>query len=130
MTRPIPVLKAMLLCSEIAQDDKTGKVSLLGIFDNINARTFPYVVKTLPVYAKIADAQGEYEFNLKLVDPNGKTIIDATMVAPIDDRVGSNELIFNFDNFFFKDPGTYEFRRSADGRLIGLHLCNVLDATK
>ena len=65
--RPHPSLNAMLLCDLTIREHGTGKMSLIGIFENISAARFPVVHRALTVYAKLADAEGEYGIRLELV---------------------------------------------------------------
>ena len=65
-TRPHPSLNAMLLCDHTIREHGTGKVSLIGIFENISAARFPVVHRALSVYAKLVDAEGEYAIRLEL----------------------------------------------------------------
>ncbi len=65
--RPHPTLNAMLLCDHTIREHGTGKVSLIGIFENISAARFPVVHRSLSVYAKLVDAEGEYTIRLELL---------------------------------------------------------------
>ena len=65
--RPHPSLNAMLLCDLTIREHGTGKMSLIGIFENISAARFPVVHRALTVYAKLADAEGDYGIRLELV---------------------------------------------------------------
>lgn len=57
----------MLLCDHIIREAGAGKVSLIGIFENISAARFPIVHRALSVYAKLGDAEGEYTIRLELM---------------------------------------------------------------
>ena len=74
--RPHPSLNAMLLCDLTIREHGTGKMSLIGIFENISAARFPVVHRALTVYAKLADAEGDYAIRLELL-----RLDDSHMVA-------------------------------------------------
>lgn len=48
--RPHPSLNAMLLCDHTIREQGTGKVSLIGAFENISAAHFPLVHRAPSVY--------------------------------------------------------------------------------
>src|SRR3972149_6201829 len=50
---PHPALNAMLICDMTIREEVTGKTSLIGIFENIEARQFPVRQGLLCVYAKL-----------------------------------------------------------------------------
>ena len=69
--RPHPSLNAMLLCDLTIREHGSGKISLIGVFENISAARFPVVHRALSVYAKLTDAEGDYTIRLELVpSPN------------------------------------------------------------
>jgi hypothetical protein len=65
-----PTLNAMLICERVIREAETGLVSLIGVFEGVQSPQRPTVVPALWVYAKITDAQGEYEFRLDIVRRN------------------------------------------------------------
>src|SRR6266542_496073 len=111
-----PVLNAMLLCDLSIREEGTGKTSLIGVFENITARAFPYRHGALSVYAKITDAQGDYAIVLQLIRLEDLEVIgEGTLSATVDDRNGVTELIFQLGGLVFEHPGRYEFRLKANG---------------
>jgi hypothetical protein len=72
----------MVLCDHVHQDSTSGKFTLLGTFNQINAAAFP-VFLPFAVYFAITDGQGEFEVRLRLVDSQvvselaSKPILDA-----------------------------------------------------
>ena len=127
---PHPVLNAMLVCDMALREEGTGKVSLIGIFENINAASFPSVHPELSVYAKLTDADGEYVLRLELIQLEKARIIASgeTTITP-SDRMGSVELSFNLRNLVFQEPGLYEFRLSANAKHVGAKTLRVVRST-
>ncbi len=120
-TPPTPSLTAMLVCDTTIRDAETGKVSLIGIFERIWAGAFPATHGSLAVYAKIADAEGEYAFRLELVHLGTLQVAGQVETPPmrIANRLESQELIFRVDNLVLPAPGRYEFRLLANGHFVG-----------
>jgi hypothetical protein len=117
--RPHPSLNAMLLCDHTIREQGTGKVSLIGVFENISAAHFPVVHRALSVYAKLGDAEGEYAIRLELVRLDDSHVVaQGTLRAAFADRMTPGELIFALENLGLERPGRYEFRLHADDRFV------------
>ncbi len=117
--RPHPSLNALLLCDHTIREQGTGKVSLIGIFENISAARFPVVHRSLSVYAKLGDAEGEYAIRLELVRlEDSQVVAQATLRATFPDRMTPGELIFGLENLGLERPGRYEFRLHANDRFV------------
>jgi len=109
----------MLLCDLTLREHGTGKMSLIGIFENISAARFPVVHRALTVYAKLGDAEGDYAIRLELLrlDDN-HMVAQGTLRASFGDRMTPGELTVNLENLGFERPGRYEFRLYADDRFV------------
>ena len=115
--RPHPSLNAMLLCDHTIREHGTGKISLIGIFENISAARFPVVHRALSVYAKLGDAEGEYAIRLDLVRlEDSHVVAQGALRATFEERMTPGELIFALENLGFERPGRYEFRLYANDR--------------
>lgn len=111
----VPTVLALLLCDQVIIDAQTKKKSLIGVFDNINWFGNP-APATLAVYAKLKDAQGTYNFNIRVVslkDESVLTNIEIKGVA-IPNPLQSVELAFNMVGLQFREPGKYEFQLYAN----------------
>jgi hypothetical protein len=114
-----PSLNAMLVCDLTIREERTGKVSLIGVFENIAAPAFPTVHRALSVYVKLVDAEGEYDIRLELMRLDDATMVaEGRMQATFADRMAASELIFNLENLAFERPGRYEFRLHAGERFV------------
>ena len=130
MTGPTPVLKAMLICDQVIRDGETNKASLIGLFDNILAHTFPTTHPMLTVYARIADAEGEYNFKLELINlENNQKVGEETVTSEVGDRMIMQDLVFRVHGLRFESPGNYEFRLFADSQFVGHHSFQVTQAS-
>src|SRR2546426_9332868 len=62
-----PEAVAMLVCERIIRDERTGRITLVDLLGDITARTFPFSIPSICVYARLTDAEGAYEFAIDVV---------------------------------------------------------------
>lgn len=122
MILPVPKTNAMLICDYVITERGTNKKSLIGVFENIGAATFPCTHFAMSVYIKLTDAQGSYHFRLELIDLQSDTMIGKSEM-PEEIRVPSpllaHELVFNLRGVRFMHAGEYEFRIFANDKIFG-----------
>jgi hypothetical protein len=107
---PIPSVLAMLLCDQIIIDAQSQKKSLIGIFDNFNALTFP-AMTNCAVYAKLADAEGAYNFQIRVVNLKDEKLIgEVSTSGTIQTRLEPADMAINLIGFMVPEPGKYEFQ--------------------
>lgn len=108
---PIPSVVAMLVCDQIINEEGTNKKSLIGVFERVNAPSYPFVVPRLAIYVKLVDAVGHYDFKLRLVHLKDESLIaDIGIGAEIGDVSQHAELALNMGNLPIPAPGKYEFQ--------------------
>lgn len=107
----VPTVLALLLCDQVIIDSQTNKKSLIGVFDNINSVAYPASV-TLALYAKLRDAQGTYDFRVRLVSLKDESVVSDLEIkhVQIPNPLQSTELAFNMMGLQFREPGKYEFQ--------------------
>ena len=128
--RPHPSLNAMLLCDLTIREHGSGKISLIGVFENISAARFPVVHRALSVYAKLTDAEGDYTIRLELVRlEDSHVVAQGTLKATFADRMSPGELIFNLENLGLERPGRYEFRLYAEDRFVAGKTFTVIQSS-
>src|SRR5665213_3459572 len=92
---PIPSVVAMLICQQVIVEQGTGMKSLIGVFENLNSPVFP-VATRLAVYAKLLDADGSYDFLIRLVSlKDEKKIADVQGKNVVLNSSTSSELVLN-----------------------------------
>ncbi len=116
----IPKINSFLLCDYIIQEHRTGKKSLIGIFHNIVAGKFPFAHPSLFIYANLSDAQGIYDFEMKLIDLESQAVIGHGRIPKIEisDRLKPVEIAMNIRQLVFPNPGKYEFQLFANAELV------------
>jgi hypothetical protein len=65
---PPPITLAVVVCDAIWGEPLTSKPSLLGLFSEIAAETFPVIYPNVAVYICMTDAHGKVPVELRLVD--------------------------------------------------------------
>ena len=128
MSQAHPDIKAVLICDHAIREEGTGKISLIGIFEDLRARTFPIRHALLCVYVKLTDAAGAYKIRLELVRLGdlkavGLGELDVNLV----DRNRAGEIVFQLVGLVFERPGRYDFRLYANGRYLGSKTLNVVE---
>lgn len=105
---------AMLVCDQIITEANTNKKSLIGVFDNMTSAGFPMAVVRIGVYAKFADAEGDYLFRLRIVNLKDESLVGELHVqAMIADAMQYSDMALNFGGFQLPEEGKYEFQLFA-----------------
>ena len=68
--KPVPIPLAMLICDTVIEDKLTGKKSLIGLFNSINAKSVPITHPSLNVYITLTEGRGSYEGKLRCLIDN------------------------------------------------------------
>ncbi len=124
--RTRPHLSFTLLCDDVRQE-MGGKVSLMGIFENIYSRSFPAVHPRLATINEWTDGTGEFDTTLRILSPDRKIIIRETMTRLKLTNAGSKHRDISIHlNVEFKNPGTYWIENYLDGILVNSIPLNVL----
>jgi hypothetical protein len=116
----LPVVKAFLVCDYVIHEQGTNKKSLVGIFHTIGTRRIPCRHGQLSIYSNITEAEGEYVFELLLVNLKDGSEIGRGTTPPlrVPDRLETTEIAFKLQNVVFPTAGKYEFRLISNGDLI------------
>lgn len=121
-----PHLNFTLLCDDVRQEI-SGKISLMGIFENIYATSFPAIHPRLAIMNEWADGIGEFEATLRILTPDRKTVLreSVTRLKLADARFKHRDISIHL-NIEFKEPGTYWIENYLDGLLINSIPLNVM----
>jgi hypothetical protein len=117
--------------ADAATLDSSGKLSVLGVFDHINAKEFPATLHKMCFVCKIKGHRseiGKYKLKVNLVDQDGKGIIDA-ITGEIENAGGSeplsSTLILELTNVVFPYPGQYAADITIDNHHMGTSTINA-----
>jgi hypothetical protein len=125
---PIPSVVAMLVCEQIITEQGSNAKTLINIFENMRAASFPFIVNRIGIYAKLVDAQGNYQFTFRLVNLKDETLVAQMQAAMnIMDSAYCAELTLNLQNFpILPEAGKYEFQLYAGDVYLSRVTLNVI----
>lgn len=114
-------IKLSAIC-EYVSIDNTGKLNLLGIFDAINATSFPVTVSKMYLVLVVHGENneiGEHDVILKLTGANGKNLIDPGLFKfNLNQGINpSSNVIIDFNNLQIPSAGDYLFEIAVDENL-------------
>ncbi|MBF0479646.1 MAG: hypothetical protein HQL26_09200 [Candidatus Omnitrophica bacterium] len=119
MTKPNPMHLSMVICDSIIEDRLTGKKSLIGIFNNIQANAVPCVHPKLSVFIALTEGNGQYKAQLRCLKVGDeKEIFSVNGEVYFKDPSQIVELIFDFSGLNFPDYGDYRFDFLCEGRQV------------
>jgi hypothetical protein len=121
-----PSLNFTLLCDDVRQE-MGGKISLMGIFENVYAGSFPAVHPRLATVNEWADGLGEFEATLRILSPDRKTVLRETVtkLKLVNAQFKHRDISIHL-NLEFKEPGTYWIENYLDGILVNSVPINVI----
>lgn len=112
-----PIGKAIILCDRVITEEGTLNKTIISTFNTIGAKNFPCLHQSLAVYVALTNAMGPKEVRLLL--KRGEEVLSSVGGrVPFDGPNNVVELIFNFKNTPFTEPGLYTFEVQADGEYI------------
>ncbi|MCK4908262.1 MAG: hypothetical protein KAS70_00045 [Planctomycetes bacterium] len=119
MAKPTPIPLAMIICDTVIEDRRTGKKSLIGIFNNIMAVKMPVRHPSLNVFCILTEGIGQYEGSLRCTRlDNNEVVIDIKGPISFPNRLVTAEFNFDLKNVVFPAIGEYIFELLCDGNLV------------
>ena len=114
-----PVVKLAVLC-DYALTSQDGKLSVLGIFSQMNMAQLPGVTPPYFAVVVLGLEQGNYSVRFGVVDPVGQQVL--TDEAPefdmdVETAGADTNLVIQFNNLPLSRPGIYQIQMFLDGRL-------------
>ena len=112
---PEPTVLAFIICDTIIDDKLTNKKSLIGLFSNINATTFPFTLPVINVFVSLTGGHGEYQCSLSCMKDDGsKEILRLAGLMKFKTPLAIVESNFNIKAASFPDAGIYRFEFSCN----------------
>jgi hypothetical protein len=113
-----PTVSFTIICDDVRQE-VGGKVSLMGLFENIYAAKFPAIHPRLAILTEWSDGAGEFEVKTSLLSPDRKTVLRETgskiTLSGVNFRHRDVSVHLNVE---FKAPGTYWIENFLDDELV------------
>ena len=109
MTRPTAI--ALVVCDN-AYTESGGKRALVGLFNNINARSFPATHSRMCVYFSVTDIKPKTKFKLDIVHSETDEPIVSMGGGPPPNINPTTicDFVFELRNVTFPEPGRYYIR--------------------
>ena len=121
-----PSLNFTVICDDVRQE-MGGKLSLMGLFENIYAQKFPAVHPRIAILAEWSGGQGEFGIKMRIMAPEGKTVIRETKSKMTLNGVNYKHRDVSLHlNVEFKTAGTYWVENYLDDELINSIPLNVV----
>ena len=113
-------IEIFTLC-DFAQDN-SGKLTVVGTFDGINSKQFPFVQANFSVACRLRFSEkeiGEHHMRLRFIDVDGKEVIqpiegNMNIVKPQNGQYSAINLVFNFNQMKFEKAARYSFELYLD----------------
>jgi len=111
----IPIGLALILCDTVIEDRHTMKKSLIGLFSQIRAASFPYTHPLIHLVVSLTGGKGDYPCEVLCQHDDLKTkvfSIKNNLRFRSHDEVA--ELVYNLKSLTFPRPGRYWFKVLLD----------------
>ncbi len=127
---PPPVLLAALVCDMVIVDGMTGKGTVVGIFDMINAPAYPVRHDRLFVFCQLTNGRGRVDVHADIVDleSDEKVIYKNHVQAEFVDVRQVANVMLEFVGLVFPHPGEYRVQMFAGTEFLGERriLCKLI----
>jgi Family of unknown function (DUF6941) len=113
-----PGLNFTLLCDDVRQE-LGGKISLMGIFENIYAASFPATHPRLAVVNEWSGGIGEFQATLRILSPDKRHALreNVTRLRFANAVTRQRDVSIHL-NLEFREPGTYWIENYLDGVMV------------
>ena len=113
-------IEIFTLC-DFAQDNNS-KLTVVGTFDSIHSKLFPFVQQSFSVACRLRFSEketGAHDMRLRFTDSNKQELIKAiegqmNIAKPQNGQYSAVNLVFNFNQVKFEKPGRYSFEIFID----------------
>lgn len=126
--KPVPVVLSINICDMIIRDERTKKVSLIGLFSVIRAQSFPVIHSMMHVYVEMTNGHGTYEIEIRFSSMDeGKPI--AVLKGPLEfqNPLQVASLNLSLKQLKFDAPGDYLVEVLCHGKKISDRKFKVLN---
>lgn len=120
----VPSIKSFLIADMVIREHVTNKWSAIGIFEKIYSNTFPFIQRTLALYVKLTDAEGELEIRVEFCDENDRILaLFEGFRLKVPSRLTSADFGIQTRDLPIQKPGKYYFKLYFNNEFVqGLEL--------
>jgi hypothetical protein len=110
--KPPPLVLAVLTADAVHRDPATGKLSILGVVNEVRAASYPATLPFLAVYLAVTDGHGEVRLRVRVVDAaDGDTeVAGGTLAAAFDGPLVVAEIVLDMPGLTFPRAGEYRLQ--------------------
>jgi Family of unknown function (DUF6941) len=113
-----PTVNFIIICDDVRQE-MGGKISLMGLFENIYATKFPAIHPRLAVVTEWSEGKGDFDVKMRLIAPDRNTVLRETSSKMKLNNVNFRHRDVSLHlNIEFREPGTYWIENLVDDELI------------
>lgn len=116
MPKPLPTALAMIICDDTIEDRTTGKKTLVGLFNNIMAKTCPFRHPEMNIFMVLTNGHGDYTARLKCLKEDDQPVVDLSGHIHFPDPNAIVEFNFELLGLAFPFYGIYRFQFYCDDR--------------
>lgn len=119
-TLPPPQCKSLLLCEKTIRDGRTGKPSLINVFNAFVLESYPAHTPTSFLFAQLTGALGPCQLRAHVLDLHRDAIVlqSALMDVHFPDKLAMMDVIVEIPPMPIPHPGLYDLVLLADGQEI------------
>ena len=126
----LPIGIALIICDNIIEDIRTRKKSMIGIFSQIYANSFPYTLPSMNILVSLTDCIGEFPCTLMCErEEDRKTIFSVNCGIAAKAPNDVVDLVIAMKAITFPTPGRYNIKVIVDGIPIMRRQLTVLAKT-
>lgn len=105
--REKPLCVALILCSEVVEDSRTGNKTLVSLFNGILTPQLPAVHPRLCVMASLTSGSGAWQWSFRITAPSGKQIMKMEDTAAFTDPLAVHDIVVEVRNLPIEEEGVY-----------------------
>ena len=118
---PPPELLSAVVCDMVIVDALTGKGTVVGIFDTINAFEYPVRHNALFVFCQLTNGRGRVKVRIQIVDlqDEEKILCESTVEQEFIDVRQVANVVLGVNGLVFPHPGEYRVQVFAGTDFLG-----------
>lgn len=111
-----PMGLALLVCDTIIEDKKTGKKTLVGLFDRVQGARLPCVHPAMCVFVSLTGGRGEFACEVLCRHTDGETLaFQAAGRVKLTDPRQVVDIVFRLNGVRFPKSGSYWLHFVVEG---------------
>ena len=112
---PSPTALSFIICDTVIEDKRTNKKTLVGLFNNINAKSFPCTHAAMHVFIGLTEGRGKYKCTLSCEkDDSSQKLFELPGSIEFKNPLAVVEINFEIRGVRFIEGGTYRFEFSCN----------------